>query len=308
MEQRLGNLSRSKSFIEDFPMTSSGELSRYLYGETMEDVFGLEALKDLDDEKEKYKIALLSKDANDMMNIAEQRYNTFGDTPLSEWGKKYLSDIKRLAATERPGNALAENENILSKKIAALAGLHQRLQAERIALERQRDMPGDDAAGAKAKADLHEVNRLIKEVQLESKRRRSEASMALNTARVDRALRNEHMAEYYERRILSEKERQAMREIRMAEEAPLTEEDIVERGFRDEQDIAEEEQQPAPEGAQQEQKQPPKEKTSKGKEKEKRPSMDKEDLRTLHDSVPDELAEIEQRIKDKMEKKRRDPC
>lgn len=197
------------TFLEDFQMPRSEELTRYLSDDTIKEVTGESVIESV--EAEKLKIQPLVTAASDIVGRAKNHY---GDNVL-DYGPKLLQDILRLEGDE-------------TKKVTAMVGLSWELRAERTRNPEKAD----------------QINNILRPLEKAWKETLREASKTLNAARANRQFRNEHYSEMFAEQVMSDAQKAQKREYekslndvremdkaieRHAEEGVLRDADTVEK-------------------------------------------------------------------------------
>lgn len=223
--------SEAKNPFSELDLENSHEVSQYLGAHTTKDIVGESGYMDSqNEEKEKIKINLLTRNAHDYVNIYK-----IPDIKVSDWGAKMMSDIKSDASNPM-------------KQVVALSGLHGELQTERRAQESKLDelskkisanAPGENIETLKKErattlAEYNKTKALIGEVQNVKKKILSSASGTLNAGRVDRLVDGNILFEQFENTILSKKEKQGKTKAEEVLNAPVEKLAPKERNVEDE--------------------------------------------------------------------------
>jgi hypothetical protein len=216
-----------KDFLEKYDLTKSDKVTKYLSGETLEDVFGKEVQFDVES-KEALLMGNIVQDAANMMGLAKSHYGT---DDVAVFGADLLGKI-----TKMPEGT--EGKSV--KKILAAAALHNELHAERTRIE-EKLLTATEGEAAVLKTRLRKVNQIIGKAEVEYRNLVSSASEQLNAARAMRIIRNTFFKELFADRILNDAERARKEKMSDSLEETDIRDKVAEEGsFRSETEAAEE--------------------------------------------------------------------
>jgi hypothetical protein len=162
-------------YYDSYDMLHTNKETSYISEQTLKDITGQDVL-----EYEKAEALAVDNITKDAANIVGLAKNHYGDD-LMQWGPGLLKDVKNSTEADPV------------KRVAALTGLAWELRAEK-----HRDP-----------SKTLQVDKLLYQVEKEWKETLRTASKTLNAARANRLFRNEHYADMFAERILSDEQKKA---------------------------------------------------------------------------------------------------
>ncbi len=163
--------SEKNNVVRDYELEHSGELTKMLSGETIEDVTGEKPLNP--QQKEALRLDLALIDSNRL--VSKMKYH-FGED-VTKWGGEMINQI----------DSLPEGET--QKRVSATVGLMDALRKERTALQYELSkLPEGDARRDEINRMLNEIPKLISRAEHTYQVTQSNASATLNRGRTMREL------------------------------------------------------------------------------------------------------------------------
>lgn len=162
-------------YYDKYDMLHTGRETSYISEQTLQDITGERVLEI--EKAEALAVENITKDAQNIIGLAKNHY---GDD-LMQWGSGLLRDIKNSTEADPV------------KKVAAMTGLAWELRAEK-----HRDP-----------SKTLQVEKLLYQVEKEWKETLRSASKTLNAARANRLFRNEHYADMFAERMMSDQQKKA---------------------------------------------------------------------------------------------------
>ena len=182
---------KSNKYLDEYPLIQSEVTSRYLSGETLQEIHGKDVQFDLDT-KEKQLADNIVQDSANMVGLAKSHA---GSDDITVYGPEMLSHIKKL-----PDGGQGQGV----KKLLAVTGLHNEIQAERTRLENEIPSASAERKGEIDKA-LKTLTKMSAQTEILYRDITSNASNVMNAAKANRIYRNTFFADMYADKILDEK-------------------------------------------------------------------------------------------------------
>lgn len=223
--QVLRKAKYEKKYLNEYSLTGSGETTKFLSADTQQDVFGEEVQFDAQS-KEKQLLANVVDDSANMVGLA--KLHSGSDDPLV-FGTDMLSHIDKMP--DGP-----DGQGV--KKLLAITGLHNELNAERTRLIAERGK-AEPERQKEIDNKLKQINKMIAQVEVGYTAIVSDASNKLNAARSLRVYRNTFFKELYADRILSDAQKRNKEHVETALQHTDVPDKVAEEGaLREEKEAA----------------------------------------------------------------------
>jgi hypothetical protein len=215
-------------YLNKYDLTKSEKISKYLSGETLQDVFGKDVQFDIDSKETLMQNNLVS-DASNMVGLAKMHTG-------SEDVLVYGSDMLGLISNMPDGG---DGKSV--KKILAASGLNNELQAENVRLQNELKTTTDPNRINDIKTRMKQLDKLISKAELIYRDVASGASDVLNAARINRVIRNTYFADLFAGRLLTDEQNRQKKETEAGLERTNVPDKVAEEGvMRSEKAAAEE--------------------------------------------------------------------